>query len=68
MQYLLSEFENDKAGIWTTEIFGKSLHELVREGLSTKLTHVPEDVRAKLQESLQKIINEGNGGMICILL
>ena len=68
VQYLLSEFENDKAGIWTTEIFGKSLHELVREGLSTKLTHMPEDVRAKLQESLQKIINEGNGGMICILL
>lgn len=68
VQYLLSEFENNKAGIWTTEIFGKSLHELVREGLSTKLTHMPEDVRAKLQESLQKIINEGSGGMICILL
>ena len=68
VQYLLSEFENNKAGIWTTEIFGKSLHDLVREGLSTKLTHMPEDVRAKLQESLQKIINEGSGGMICILL
>ena len=68
VQYLLSEFETNKAGIWTTEIFGKSLHDLVREGLSTKLTHMPEDVRAKLQESLQKIINEGSGGMICILL
>jgi stage IV sporulation protein A len=68
VQYLLSGFEGDKSGIWSTEIFGKSLDDLVREGLSTKLTRMPEDVRMKIQESLQKIINEGNGGMICILL
>ena len=68
VQYLLSEFENNKAGIWSTEIFGKSLDDLVREGLSNKLTRMPEDVRMKIQESLQKIINEGSGGMICILL
>lgn len=68
VKYLLSEFENNREGIWDTEIFGKSLNELVREGLSSKLMRMPEDVRGKLQESLQKIINEGNGGMICILL
>ncbi|MBQ9952183.1 MAG: stage IV sporulation protein A [Clostridia bacterium] len=68
VRYLLSEFENNREGIWETEIFGKSLHELVREGLSSKLTRMPEDVRGKIQESLQKIINEGSGGMICILL
>lgn len=68
IQYLLSEFENNREGIWDTEIFGKSLNELVREGLSSKLMRMPEDVRGKLQESLQKIINEGGGGMICILL
>lgn len=68
VQYLLSEFENNREGIWDTEIFGKSLNELVREGLSSKLMRMPEDVRGKLQESLQKIINEGGGGMICILL
>jgi len=47
---------------------GKSLNDLVREGLSSKLMRMPEDVRGKIQESLQKIINEGSGGMICILL
>lgn len=68
VKYLLSAFENNREGIWDTEIFGKSLNELVREGLSSKLMRMPEDVRGKIQESLQKIINEGNGGMICILL
>ncbi len=68
VQYLLNEFENDSSGIWETEIFGKSLNELVREGLSSKLMRMPEDVRGKIQDSLQKIINEGSGGMICILL
>jgi len=68
VQYLLSEFENNRTGIWDTEIFGKSLNDLVREGLSSKLMRMPEDVRGKIQESLQKIINEGSGGMICILL
>lgn len=68
VKYLLSEFENNREGIWDTEIFGKSLNELVKEGLSSKLMRMPEDVRGKIQESLQKIINEGSGGMICILL
>ena len=68
VKYLLSEFENNRAGIWETEIFGKSLNELVREGLSGKLARMPEDVRTKIQEALKKIINEGSGGMICILL
>ena len=68
VKYLLSGFENDRAGIWDTEIFGKSLSDLVREGLASKLTRMPEDVRMKLQEALKKIINEGTGGMICILL
>jgi len=68
VQYLLSAFEGDKQGIWSTQIFGKSLDDLVREGLSTKLSRMPEDVQMKIQESLQKIINEGSGGMICILL
>ena len=68
VKYLLAEFENDPARIWKTDIFGKSLHELVKEGLSGKLTHMPEDARAKIQETLQRIINEGSGGLICILL
>lgn len=68
VRYLMSEFENDPAKIWTTNIFGKSLNDLVKEGLSNKLLHMPEDARIKIQETLQRIINEGSGGLICILL
>ena len=65
---LLKEFEVDPQKIWESNIFGKSLHELVNEGLQNKLSRMPEDARGKLQETLQKIINEGNGGLICIIL
>ncbi len=68
INYLLSEFETDPAKIWQSNIFGKSLHELVNEGLQNKLYRMPEEAQQKLQETLQKIINEGNGGLICILL
>ncbi len=68
VRYLMSEFETDPAKIWNTNIFGKSVNELVREGLSNKLTHMPDDARQKIQETLQRIINEGSGGLICILL
>lgn len=66
--YLLREFENDTARLWESNIFGKSLHELVNEGLQNKLFRMPEDAQLKLQETLQKIINEGSGGLICIIL
>lgn len=68
VRYLLEEFENDPQRIWNTNFFGKSLHELVREGLSNKLMRMPADAQEKVQETLSKIINEGSGGMICILL
>ena len=68
VRYLLEEFENDPQRIWNTNFFGKSLHELVREGLSNKLMRMPVDAQEKVQETLSKIINEGSGGMICILL
>ena len=68
VERLKAEFAGDRSGIWDTEIFGKTLNELVREGVSGKLARLPEDVRAKMRESLEKIINEGTGGMICILL
>ena len=68
VNYLLSEFENDPIKIWESNIFGKSLHELVNEGLQNKLYKMPEDAQAKLQETLERIINEGSGGLICIIL
>ena len=68
VNYLLSEFESDPKKIWESNIFGKSLHELVNEGLQNKLTRMPEDAQGKIQETLERIINEGSGGLICIIL
>lgn len=68
VNYLLSEFESDPQKIWESNIFGKSLHELVNEGLQTKLCKMPEDAQGKLQETLERIVNEGSGGLICIIL
>ncbi len=66
--YLLQEFEGDTARIWESNIFGKSFHDLVSEDLNTKLKRMPEDARNKLRETLQRVINEGSGGLICIIL
>ncbi len=68
VHYLLSEFESAPAKIWESNIFGKSLHELVNEGLQSKLSKMPDDARLKIQETLTRIINEGSGGLICIIL
>lgn len=68
IHYLLNEFDDDPVKIWQSNIFGKSLNELVNEGLHNKLSRMPDDAQVKLQETLQKIINEGSGGLICIIL
>ena len=68
VNYLLSEFESDPKQIWESNIFVKSLHELINEGLQTKLAKMPEDAQIKLQETLERIVNEGSGGLICIIL
>ena len=68
LSYLLSEFDSDPKKIWQSNIFGKSLHELVNEGLHNKLVRMPDEAQMKLQETLSRIINEGSGGLICIIL
>lgn len=68
VNYLLSEFESDPKKIWESNIFGKNLHELVNEGLQNKLYKMPEEAQGKLQETLERIVNEGSGGLICIIL
>ncbi len=68
VRYMLREFEEDPGRIWESNMFGKSLYELVNEGLHAKLEHMPDDARAKLAETLERIVNEGSGGLICILL
>ena len=68
VNYLLREFEGQPEKLWESNIFGKSLYELITEGLQNKLFKMPEDAQMKLQETLQRIINEGSGGLICIIL
>jgi len=68
VNYLLQEFEGDTTKIWQSNIFGRSFHEIVNEDLQSKLKHMPEDARKKLRETLERIINEGSGGLICIIL
>ena len=68
VNYLMEKFEGDTAKIWESNIFGRSFHELVNEDLQAKLQRMPEDARKKFQETLQRIVNEGSGGLICIIL
>lgn len=68
VMYLLSGFEEDPVKIWDSNIFGKSLHDLVNEGLHTKLARMPQDARMRVQETVERVINEGCNGLVCILL
>lgn len=66
--YLMNEFEGDPVKIWDSNIFGKSLNELVNEGLHNKLAKMPEDARNKVRETIERVINDGCSGLICIIL
>lgn len=68
VMYLLKEFEENPSDIWNTNMFGKSLHELVSEGLNNKLYRMPVDARNKFRETIERVINEGCNGLICIIL
>ncbi|MBQ2829999.1 MAG: stage IV sporulation protein A [Oscillospiraceae bacterium] len=68
VNYLLQEFEGDTTKIWQSNIFGRSFYEIVSEDLQAKLKRMPDDAQGKLRETLQRIINEGSGGLICIIL
>lgn len=68
VRFLLKEFESDPKAIWESNMFGKTLHELVSEGLTSKLAHMPAEAREKITGTISRIINDGSGGLICILL
>ncbi len=68
VQYLMDQFEDDPKKIWESDIFGKSLREIMKEGIQGKLFRMPENAQEKLQETLQRIVNEGSGGLICIII
>lgn len=67
-EYMLGEFENNPQGIWNTNMFGKSLSSLVKEGIDAKVNNVPEEAQVKMRRTMTKIVNERKGGIICILL
>ena len=66
--YLLKEFEESPEKIWESNIFGKSVHELVNEGLHNKLSRMPADARKKIGQTIERVINDGCNGLICIIL
>lgn len=68
VMYLLREFQENPAKIWETDLFGKSLHELVNEGLRGKLERMPDEARDKFRGTIERVINEGCSGLICIIL
>lgn len=68
VKYLISEYEEAPERIWESNMFGKSLYDLVSDGMKSKLEHMPDESREKLSETLERIINEGAGGLLCILL
>ena len=68
VQSLVDAWEGEGDRVWETKLFGKSLYELVNEGLNAKLTRLPEESRQKLQRALTRIVNEGANGLICLVL
>jgi stage IV sporulation protein A len=68
VNFIMSKFEDNPQGIWETNLFGKSLYDLVGEGLSGKINAMPKDAKIKMRKTLNRIINENKGGLICILL
>ncbi|MBQ8427372.1 MAG: stage IV sporulation protein A [Clostridia bacterium] len=68
INYIMNKFENNPSGIWETNMFGKSLYDLVNEGLAGKITAMPKDAQGKMRKTITRIVNESRGGVICILL
>jgi len=68
LKYFMSEFENEPSKIWKSNLFGKSLYDLVNEQLQGKISTMPEDSRQKLRKALERILNDGSGGLICIII
>jgi stage IV sporulation protein A len=64
----MEEFQDNPEKIWDTNVFGKTLSELVKEGIQGKLYQMPENAQIKLQETLERIVNDGSGGLICIII
>ena len=66
--YIKQNARDSDEGIWNTNIFGKSIEQIVEDGIQAKVSQLTEDCQMKLQDTLQKIINDSKGGMICIII
>ena len=68
INFIMNKFEDNPAGIWETNMFGKSLHDLVKEGMAGKINAMPKEAQNKMRKTVTRIVNENKGGLICILL
>ncbi|MGB9867248.1 MAG: stage IV sporulation protein A [Bacillota bacterium] len=68
LRHILDQFEDDPKRIWETDIFGKAMNDLIREGIQNKLYRMPENVQSKLREAISRIVNEGGAGLVCIII
>jgi stage IV sporulation protein A len=66
--FLQEDFDRDPNSIWETEFLGRSLHDLIQESISNKLYRMPDSAQLKIKDTIEKIVNEGSGGLICIIL
>ena len=67
MEYIRAESETEE-GVWGTNIFGKSIEDLVMDGMRNKITMINDESQVKLQDTMQKIVNDSNGGLVCIII
>ena len=67
VEYIKKESETPE-GVWGTNIFGKSIEELVMDGMRNKITMINDESQVKLQDTMQKIVNDSNGGLVCIII
>ena len=65
---MLDKYQNDRAALLSTNVFGRTLNDLMADGLSVKINEMPDEAKTKMRRTITKIVNEGKGGVLCILL
>ena len=68
LKQYIKEGQNSQEGVWNTNIFGKTIGELMEDGISHKISMMDDESQMKLQDTMQKIVNDSNGGMVCIII
>ena len=68
IDYIMKDSKNDPNSIWSSEIFGRSLDQIVQEGIQSKINMMPENIQYKLQQTMSKVVNKGSGNLIAIVI